>query len=348
MLTPGVDFKLNDDRISITLKEDRLLSDKFELITFGSNFENQTISYMQFKDMLNRVHYKRLNANKQTTLAKALNFNDTTIEVTDGSILELPRPERNRPGIIEIRGERIEYFAINGNILSQLRRGTLGTGTPTVHNIGTLVQDIGSLETMPYLDESVVSQVVSDGTNIVDIDFVPTKVDGNWIYSNPFTSSIPQTYNQCNEIEVFVGGYDDASIWSTATSYQENDIVTVGSYTYKCVESHTSNYLFKDDIDKWRFFVGNIRLKKVPYSVHNSNQHPYSPLGDVQFDADFAVDGVSNHIRLTNPLDQGTLVTVVKRTGVAWDDSINIRNDESKVGQFLKAAPGIWYSTIKQ
>ena len=349
LLTPDVEYVLNPDKVTVTLLDDRTLTDVFEVITFGSNFENQTVSYMQFKDMLNRVHYKRLNANKVTKLTKALRYNDLTIEVEDASILETPKVDKNRPGIIEIRGERIEFFEINGNVLTRLRRGTLGTGCPEVHNVDSLVQDLGVSETLPYNDITITSQVISDGTNIVDIDFVPTKVAGNWTFDSTFETSIPQFFDQTNDVEVFVGGYNDSAVWTTDTAYQINDIVSVGMYMYRCVVDHTSGLTtFKDDMSNWKFFVGNIRLKKTPYKVHDVNQNPYSPAGDVQFDADFSVDGYSKQIRLTNVLDAGTLVTVIKRTGKDWDTTVSIRDDETKVARFVKGAPGSWYSIIKQ
>lgn len=63
-------------------------------------------------------------------------------------------------------------------------------------------------------------------------------------------------------------------------------------------------------------------------------------------DAEFAVDGITNQLRLTNKLDFGTRVTVIKRNGVAWDSTTSILDDTSKIAKFLKAAPGIWYTSI--
>jgi hypothetical protein len=67
----------------------------------------------------------------------------------------------------------------------------------------------------------------------------------------------------------------------------------------------------------------------------------------VQLDAEFAVNGTSNQIRLTHLLSTGTQVTVVKRSGVAWDSTVNIQNDTGKIAKFLKASPGIWYTDYK-
>jgi hypothetical protein len=139
-------------------------------------------------------------------------------------------------------------------------------------------------------------------------------------------------------------------VWTPNTVYNELDIVNVGSYTYrrKPGVAHTSALVFADDSAQWSFFVGNIRLQKQPYKVFNINQAPYSPAGDVKFDADFSVNGTDNELRLTNKLEVGTTITVVKRTLTLWDSSTNIMNDDSKVASFIKAAPGIWYTNYKR
>ena len=349
LLTPAIDYKLNDDRVSITLASGTVVTDKVTLITYGSNVLTTGIAYMQFKDMLNRVHFKRLNRNKETYLVNTLHYNDTSITVADASSFDLPNTANNKPGIIEIRGERIEFFAVNGNVLSKLRRGTLGTGTPTIHNAGSWVQEIGASETIPYVENTITEQIISDGTNTVNLNIItPTKASTTWTYSAGYTSSIPTGYGQSNDIDVFVGGYDTSSVWTPNTAYAVGIIVTIGSYTYQCKTAHTSSAVFTTDTTKWTFFIGNIRLKKKPYKVHNINQAPDSPEGDIQLDADFAVNGSSKQVRLTNKLAIGTQVTVVKRQGVAWDSTVNILNDSTDVAKFLKAVPGIWYKDFKQ
>ena len=353
LLTPSADFKLNEDRKSIKLALYPNADDEITIITFGSNVLTTGISYMQFKDMLNRTHYKRLNANKQTRLVKDLTYRDLVIEVEDASKFDTPSIPNNKPGIIEIRGERIEFFTLNIQVLEgvttyllgQLRRGTLGTGVSRVHKAGSFVQDIGASETLPYVETSTTDQVTSDGTNIVPLTFIPTKADTSWTYLNGYQSSIPENYGQADDIEVFVGGYTSTP-WAPTATYAVDDIVDIGSYTYRCVTSHTSSTDFYADKANWQFFVGNIRLKKKPYRVHNVNVHPESTEGDVQLDAEFSVDGETNQIRLTNKLAFGTRVTVIRRNGTDWDRLINILEDDSKIARFLKAEPGIWYANI--
>jgi len=354
LLTPSVDYKLNADRQSIKFEQPLLLDDKIDVITYSRNIATASVSYMQFKDMLNRTHFKRLSKKKQSALVNPLNFYDTEIEVEDASNFEEPNPARNYPGVVEIRGERIEYFAKNGNVLSRLRRATLGTGAAPVYPAGAHVQDIGPSETIPYRDDTQIEQVASTGSLDIEIPFIPTSV---------------------NEIEVFVGGYDTALTWASGVLYSVGTIVQVGSYAYRCVTEHTSSAVFSADVDKWNFFIGNLRLKKHDYKVHNVSIHPESPEGDVSFDADFTVDGITNSIKLSNALDEGVKVTVVKKTGRLWSgityfptemivdttatdfdtgtttfdlrDQRLLAASNDNINSFLKAEEGIWYTPTR-
>jgi hypothetical protein len=389
LLTPSVDYKLNDNKQSIQLATKPAISDIFTLITFGNNVLGSSVSYMQFKDMLNRVHFKRLSKNKQTQLTQPLIFNDTTITVEDASNFDVPNAAINRPGIIEIRGERIEYFGLVGNMLSKLRRGTLGTGVPAIHNVGTLVQDIGPSETLPYTESSIIQQAESAGLPVINLNFVPTKVvetavnftigrqykivtlgttDWNTVANtsgvlyavgNLVTTArlaigtgtaISTSYGQCDEIEVFIGGYNIDTVWASGISYVMGAIVISGSYTYQATVNHTSKTTFKQDYDLnyWKLFVGNTRLKKTPYIVHHELQSSVAVLNPSNLDqlmpAEFTVDGVSAAVKLTTPVDIGVKVTVVKRMGTDWDSTLNIQYDSGAITEFLKATPGIWYN----
>ena len=354
LLTPSVDYKLNEDRRSIKFEKPLLLDDKIDVITYSRNVSTQTVSYMQFKDMLNRTHFKRLSQRKQSPLVKALNFYDTEIEVEDASNFEEPNAARNYPGVVEIYGERIEYFAKTGNVLSRLRRATLGTGAAQLYPVGSHVQDIGPSESIPYKDTTQIEQITTTGSSAIEIPFAPASV---------------------NEVEVFVGGYDTGLTWAAGIVYSVGTIVQVGSYTYRCVVEHTSSAVFSTDTANWQFFVGNLRLKKHPFSVHNVSVHPESPEGDVSFAADFTVDGTTNAIQLTNALDAGVRVTVVKKTGRLWSGisyfptemivdttttdfdtgstTFDVRDQKlleasnNNINAFLKAEAGIWYTPAK-
>lgn len=190
MLTHSVDYHLNANLRSITLATPLINSDVLDVVLFSDDHVTQGYGWMQFKDMLNRTHYKRISKAKSTRLAASLGQFDTEIIVEDGSVLSPPNPAQNLPGVIELLGERIEYMAKVGNTLSRLRRGTLGTGVKTTYIVGTLVQDIGPTETIPYSDKTIVKK--GD-----PIDTPQLYIDG--------TLELPYVPN-INDIEVFVAG----------------------------------------------------------------------------------------------------------------------------------------------
>ena len=539
---------------------------------------------------ISNLRYKRLNALKQTQLAEDLNFYDSYIYVNDAGTIDRPNVELNRPGVIEIHGERIEFFTIDGNKLGQLRRGTLGTGTPVIHRVGTYVQDIGPSETIPYNDitntyqttvnkttidriiplsftpmlgvdnnptidnwqltgadfgifdkatTNIVSAktgtgpyyvtfpvpqmsippvagkllkvsgsyttsfngifevassnttalvtvtptdeiitgtfgvvtVVDDGTadtfgipytatddggsagtvyalNDIVLDganasqnegtiqgsviysfyiepqavapqtgifynvtgTVPTPYNGSFlctastvntitlvfpinygqittlpssiksthtitliyptdpgIYSTltPTTISTP-IYGQSDDLDIFVGGYDNSTVWEPNTVYTAGQILSVNSYYYNITTHHKSGAKFNSPVivensagkivdtgptvaasTVREFFIGNIRLKKHPYSVYNVEKAPDSPAGDIAFKADFAVDGINNEIILTNSLTAGTVVTIIKKTGTTWaNDTGDIASSNTPLAKFIKAKPGIGYQGL--
>jgi hypothetical protein len=111
------------------------------------------VGYRIFQDMLGRTHYKRLSARNTTVLSQDFLLTDPIIVVEDPSALSQPNPSVNRPGVVLIDGERIEFFTISGNTLGQLRRSTLGTGVKEIHYAGTEVVDQGLDQTVPFKEE---------------------------------------------------------------------------------------------------------------------------------------------------------------------------------------------------
>jgi hypothetical protein len=330
LLRHSIDYKLTSNLTTIKLAIDPVDDDKFVVMTFSNNIVKNTMGYMQFKDMLNRDHYKRLSKDKVTELEVDLHYYESTITVKSGSVLDTPNPASNLPGIIYVAGERIEYYSKDNNVLGQLRRGTLGTGTPSVIQAGETVINIGVTETIPYNDEYVIDTHIYDGsTNVVPLKYVPA-------LSNPRSGQ-----HNYDMIEVFVGGYK-MTTWETKTSYDIGDIVVYGSYTFRCNTAHTSSTFTNDRIN-WEFFVGNQRLMKKSYAVHNVELHYESPEGDVTFPADFTVDGISKNIELTNDLSLGTKVIVVKKVGKIWNDpGKSLVDSNNRIANFLKEKATVW------
>lgn len=185
--TPSVDYKLTDDRKFIKYFGSIIDNDVIETIQFSSTGENKIkFGFRQFKDVLNRTHYKRLGDKYVYKLAKDLSMFDKEILIDDATTIPAPDKSSKIPGIVFINGERIEYLIKTGNILKQITRGTLGTGVASVHESGSDVFDQGIQQTAPYSDYVTKDVFTGDAsTSAYQLSFIPKSV---------------------NEFEVFVGG----------------------------------------------------------------------------------------------------------------------------------------------
>ena len=185
-LTPAVDYYVTEDKMHIKIASTISASDIVELIHFTAPPTSQKFGFRQFKDMLNRVHYKRMDETNKYMLSQPLNWFDLRIELLDASGLPTPNKTSKIPGVVFINGERIEYFVKQGNTLRQLRRGTLGTGVNTIYPAGTSAMEQSIGQTIPYKDETLTQILTADGTSTAyELDFIP---------------------NNINEFEVFVAG----------------------------------------------------------------------------------------------------------------------------------------------
>ena len=147
------DYKVNNNStIYIDEKFDQEPSKRVVITSFSEDASYDTIGYRVFKDMLNRTHFKRISQQDSTSLATELKITDDTITLVDASFLDTPSTDENIPGVIYIDRERIEFYTINGNVLGQITRGTLGTGAKNTYSAGTLVFDGGPSQTVPYTE----------------------------------------------------------------------------------------------------------------------------------------------------------------------------------------------------
>jgi len=192
LLTPSVDYHVTPDRLRVKLLETLTENDTVETFHFANSQLKNKFGWRQFKDILNRNIYKRLDGSKNFTLADPLYWYDKEISVVDATLLPDPVPGSKYPAIIFINGERIEYFRKDGNKLKQLRRGTLGTGVKEMYEAGIEIYDQSATSTVPYKDETVSTIFTADGTsNIYELDFTPEK---------PYYGEVEDTF------EVFVAG----------------------------------------------------------------------------------------------------------------------------------------------
>jgi hypothetical protein len=203
-LTKDRDFLIKLPQSILYLNESTSINDEIKVVQYAKEIYQQPVVYEIFKDMLNNYHYKRYSKTNQITLARNLNYYDTEILVTDGSTLAEPIASRNIPGVVLINGERIDYMLKDGNVLKQLRRGSLGTAIPEVHPIDSFVVDVGYSETLPYSESQEKIDFISDGSSqlIGPLLFIPKQTQTqNW-----FRKDIPGDFGPCDELEIFVSG----------------------------------------------------------------------------------------------------------------------------------------------
>jgi hypothetical protein len=281
-LTADVDFTLSVEKNVVILLAPSELIDTVEIVQFGSDNYRSTVGYEIFEDMLNTRHFKRFSFN-EVQLAVPLNYYDQTITVTDASNLGIPNARSRVPGIVEINGERIEYFTKIGNVLGQLRRGSLGTAIAELHAIKSRVVDVGVTETIPYTETQEKIDIISDGSTVEfgPYDFisgsatssrsfykitVPVKNDAGEIIQTLYPS-IPKENTACDEVEIFVGGR---------------------------------------------------RLNKDSTKIYEETLGASSPTADIDVEADFSVNRATKSIRLTSPVPAGIRITILRRTGKVW------------------------------
>ena len=140
-----------------------------------------TMTYRIFKDMNDNYSYLRLDGAATTTLLADVAITDTSIRVVDASLLPEPAAAGAEPGVVFINGERITYYHKDNetNTISQLRRGTAGTGASNVYVAGSSVID-GSF-----------NQIVLDSANYLWTPNVNTTANTTANVSYTFTANTP-------------------------------------------------------------------------------------------------------------------------------------------------------------
>lgn len=210
-LTKDKDYSVSLPRGVLYLKDNTTANDIIKVVTFGTSLFKQPSAYEIYKDMLNVYQYKRY-ANTEVKLAKDLQYYDTELVVTDASNLLDPITLRNIPGTVYVNAERINYLKKDGNILSQLRRGSNGTAIAETHTAGSYVANISLTEAIPYTETQDRVDFVSDGVPddstlgtaqiIGPLNYTPTKsIRNNWN-----RTTIPEDFGPCDTVEIFVAG----------------------------------------------------------------------------------------------------------------------------------------------
>jgi hypothetical protein len=312
-LTKDLDYLVEVEKALVVFNDITLPTDEIKIIEFGNELWTFPNGFEIFKDMLNVNHYKRFSDNA-VYLTQNLNYYDQEIFVNDTSSLSTPNPLRNLPGVVVINKERIEYFQKTNNSLRQLRRGSLGTAIAEVHLKNSKLADVSNGESLPYKDAQERYDFVSDGSStlIGPLDFTPSLAD-----------------------ETLSFRFDWRNTW------------------YRGIDPLTGDPLIPlvyGPCDEIEVFVGGKRLRKDPITVFDENFGFVNNINQTQIEAEFSVDGDSPYVRLTYPVQAGTRITIIRRTGNVWyDKGINAasagktlhKNDNSILNFILNKSTSI-------
>ena len=240
-LSAGIDYIILEDMRTIKFSEFVNIQSTDDIVVVVINpptYGTTVLGYRIFKDMFDRHQFRRISEYFSTRLAQPLQYTDDKIVVEFGSHLLQPNPGRNLPGVIYVDGERIEYTSKDGNVLSGLRRSTLGTGPALFSDIGTEVIDQSIRQIIPTVDYSLIQHIPSSNTTTYTIStssgttiFLVTSSThaGNGIIFSTLTNAVDQ-------VEVYYGGrqlrksalrvHDKSRSYYTTSSVQVNGVTT--------------------------------------------------------------------------------------------------------------------------
>lgn len=208
MLSPRVDYIVHEDLKSVRLREIPNENDVIDILQFGAKPVTPKFGYRQFKDMLGRTHYKRINKENSYVLQSPLTFYDDTIYLENTQGMFKPNRSKNIPGVLFIEGERIEYFEIKDNTVRQLRRGTLGTGVKDVYNEGAQAFSQGVDETIDYQDTTTIQTIVTSSQDSspgkeFSLNYIPASVNELEVYvaGKKLRKTSAQIFNPANALD---------------------------------------------------------------------------------------------------------------------------------------------------
>ena len=360
------DYRILLDKSIIYLNSASSENDRIKIVLFGTQLYTPPRAFEIFKDMLNNTHFKRYSKNREVVLSKDLYYYDTSIEVSDASGLAEPIPSRKIPGVIIVNKERIEYFSKQGNILSQIRRGSLGTAIAEFTPKGSSVVDTGAFETLPYnenqqrydfiVPESLV--IISDGTTrTFELDTSPNsetliyaglgnnanikvKVNGEVISRDRYTVNVIDSVGTITLDNSFV-----------ISEVQQIEVIPllIGPLDFNPMKSSRNSW-YRQNIpteygpcDELEIFAAGIRLRKNPLDVYDEYLGISSPQADRTLEAEFSVDGQSPYVRLSDELPVGTRISMIKKQGRLWYErgetkaskGLSLLENQTSVAQFI-------------
>lgn len=341
------------------------------------------IGYRIFNDAFNRTHFKRLSKKNTTFLTKPLLVTDTEIHVADASVLTPPSLGKtfgsnaipasigaDIPGVILINGERIEFFKAENNILSQLRRSTIGTGASRYLPAGAQVVDQGLYQTIPYsetvkrqtqLTTNTTTYVISTvttittstlGSEVATSDGITLKTNTRFISDLVGTEVLTTLKDQ---VDVFYGG----RLLRKDGVYKHDDTVRYDSSECNILGAVTStNYLVRaDNIGDAYLDLSTNKVWVYEDSISSAAINGYNYTGLNFYEPEFTISLVGTGTEKTQQLElnidtgvqENIELVIVERetlTSLSWNSLVNgkpvpLLDSTTAPAVFLKACPAM-------
>lgn len=316
-LESGFDFELLEDNKTVQFStwvdvtEGDVVSISYVTTPLRNNI---TLGYRLFKDMFGRDSYSRITEFYSTRLSSELNVTDTEIHVEDSSKLVPPNPARNIPGVVFIDSERIEFFSIKNNVLSELRRGTMGTGPANFTEKGVKLIDQGPQQMIPYSDQINKQYHITSSTTGTYVLNTVTAVN------NVYKMIISSSDFVMNTGTVYQSGGDGISL---ETNYG------------------LDQYLSDQVIVK---FGGRV-LKKSTSTVHNSlASYDTTNTSLIVVDPEFTINynTTSGNFELNIAVDDfapGVRIDIEQKLGTVWTATESLLTSDAVQARFLRLKP---------
>ena len=285
ILSNNIDFQLLSDQRTILLS-DVFVSSQNNVssastatgVAFGGNaitrydsvvvtsvaspsVSSENLAYRIFLPIVSGpARYSRISTANSTYLINPLTPFDDTIYVADSTVLTPPNVDLNIPGVILVNGERIEFFSMEREVLSQLRRGTYGTSPADYNQIGTRVIDQGTYQNIPGVDDLVFIQNTLTHTRNT--------------LSNVYNISTSTVYGWWDTVTSSTVRCDGISLMTSITNeLYPRGLFPFDPYTGKIVfgkevySVSTASIAAKDQVE---VYYGGIKLRKDPSYKHDT------------------------------------------------------------------------------
>lgn len=221
---------------------DTLNMQVFTKLSNASVTGDTIVGYRIFKNMLNETRFLRISYQYATILTQDLAIDDDVIYVSNASALAEPNKGAAVPGAVFIGDEKIYYWTRNttNNTLSQIRRGTEGTGAKLLYPAGTTVVDGSNDQFIP------------------NTEFGEFKLWSANVYTPTMTTQVPYNLKLSSNVTLDVGNV----IVQTTTGIVANvigisrsglanidqdqsNVVTISGYVPLTTEFDWTNYVLR-------------------------------------------------------------------------------------------------------